>query len=240
MPSISNRLREARDALGLSQQAMADQCGIAARSQRNYESGERLPDAAYLAAIASAGADVLYILTGKRDQTHVMAAISRAGGRVRLVRGTRSLEEFAALLGVTPAFLEKVEAADQWINNDLLARIVENENVSPMWLLSGEIPPLEGELNPLEVILIDHYRHSGDEQRATLRGQAGLLRAQSNSSMTANVTTHTPDSPASAKNFEIDLVADYVGNKPAKAPISKVPEAAPVKATKPRGKKAEQ
>ena len=66
MPEICDRLREVREALGLSQQALAERCGITARSQRNYESGERLPDAAYLAAIAAAGADVLYILTGQR------------------------------------------------------------------------------------------------------------------------------------------------------------------------------
>lgn len=35
-------------------------------AQINYEKGERQPDAAYLAAIAAAGADVLYILTGQR------------------------------------------------------------------------------------------------------------------------------------------------------------------------------
>ena len=66
MPEICDRLREVREALGLSQQALAERCGTTARSQRNYESGERLPDAAYLAAIAAAGADVLYILTGQR------------------------------------------------------------------------------------------------------------------------------------------------------------------------------
>ena len=65
MPLISDRLREQREALGLSQQALAEKCNISARSQRNYESGERLPDAGYLAALAAAGADVLYILTGQ-------------------------------------------------------------------------------------------------------------------------------------------------------------------------------
>ncbi|GBL46234.1 hypothetical protein SFMTTN_2047 [Sulfuriferula multivorans] len=35
-------------------------------SQINYEKGERMPDAAYLSAIAAAGADVQYILTGLR------------------------------------------------------------------------------------------------------------------------------------------------------------------------------
>ncbi len=67
MPSIGDRLREVREQLGLSQQALADQCGVTMRSQRNYEKGERQPDAAYLAAIAAAGADVLYILTGQRS-----------------------------------------------------------------------------------------------------------------------------------------------------------------------------
>lgn len=35
------------------------------RSQQNYESGERLPDAAYLTALAAQGGDVLYVLTGQ-------------------------------------------------------------------------------------------------------------------------------------------------------------------------------
>ena len=76
MPEICDRLREVREALGLSQQALAERCGITARSQRNYESGERLPDAAYLAAIAAAGADVLYILTGQRAGGAPMAPVA--------------------------------------------------------------------------------------------------------------------------------------------------------------------
>jgi hypothetical protein len=34
----------------------------------NYEKGERSPDASFLSAIAEAGADVLYVLTGARSQ----------------------------------------------------------------------------------------------------------------------------------------------------------------------------
>ena len=87
MPEICDRLREVREALGLSQQALAERCGITARSQRNYESGERLPDAAYLAAIAAAGADVLYILTGQRTGGASAPAPARAvseGDRILL------------------------------------------------------------------------------------------------------------------------------------------------------------
>lgn len=63
---ISERLKSERENLGLSQQALADLLGISLRSQQNYEKGDRSPDSAYLAAIAAAGADVLYILTGQR------------------------------------------------------------------------------------------------------------------------------------------------------------------------------
>lgn len=64
---ICNRLKTAREALGLSQQDMADAGGVSLRSQQNYEAGLRSPDSDYLAAIAAAGADVLHILTGQRS-----------------------------------------------------------------------------------------------------------------------------------------------------------------------------
>lgn len=67
MSSIGDRLFAERERLGLSQPAMADAARVTMRSQRNYEKGERFPDASYLAAIAAAGADIRYIVTGERD-----------------------------------------------------------------------------------------------------------------------------------------------------------------------------
>ena len=64
--SIFLRLREERERLGFSQEAFGALGGVQKRAQINYEKGERHPDSAYLAAIAAAGADVLYILTGQR------------------------------------------------------------------------------------------------------------------------------------------------------------------------------
>lgn len=46
---------------------MAEAGQVTMRSQRNYEKGERFPDAVYLSAIAEAGADVRYIVTGQRE-----------------------------------------------------------------------------------------------------------------------------------------------------------------------------
>jgi len=91
VPEICDRLREAREALGLSQQALAERCGITARSQRNYESGERLPDAGYLAAIAAAGADVLYILTGERSGVVSRAASIDGALLTQVIAGVEQL-----------------------------------------------------------------------------------------------------------------------------------------------------
>lgn len=68
MHNFQGRLKEARERLGLSQQALAQRLDISLRSQQNYEAGTRQPDAAYLTALAAAGADVLYILTGQPSE----------------------------------------------------------------------------------------------------------------------------------------------------------------------------
>jgi transcriptional regulator with XRE-family HTH domain len=67
--STENRLREERVRLGLSQEAFSAIAKAAKRAQIYYEKGERKPDAEYLTAISTAGADVLYILTGRREGT---------------------------------------------------------------------------------------------------------------------------------------------------------------------------
>ncbi len=62
---IGARLREERGRLGMSQEAFGARAGVRKQAQLLYEKDERSPDAAYLAAIAAAGADVLYVLTGQ-------------------------------------------------------------------------------------------------------------------------------------------------------------------------------
>lgn len=62
--SIKDRLCEERERLGMNQTDFGAIGGVSRRTQSNYESGERSPDADYLAAIAAIGADVTYILTG--------------------------------------------------------------------------------------------------------------------------------------------------------------------------------
>lgn len=62
---ICVRLKEERERLGLIQQQLADIGGVTKTTLFNYENG-REPSSKFLSAIAAAGADVLYILTGQR------------------------------------------------------------------------------------------------------------------------------------------------------------------------------
>lgn len=65
--SIGSRIKEERKRLGMDQIAFGNLGGVQAVAQSNYENDKRHPDAAYLAAVAGAGADVLYIVTGVRS-----------------------------------------------------------------------------------------------------------------------------------------------------------------------------
>jgi len=64
---IGERIKEERVRLGLNQGDFAVMAKVSKTTQFNYEKGERSPDAEYLASVAAVGADVLYIVTGKRQ-----------------------------------------------------------------------------------------------------------------------------------------------------------------------------
>lgn len=79
---IGTRIRLAREALNLSQAALAQIAGVSKQTQLKYEAGKTVPDAAYLALLGRMGADVLFLVTGQRtpeirqvgDETIVISA----------------------------------------------------------------------------------------------------------------------------------------------------------------------
>ena len=73
---IGTRLREERERLGMTQEGFGQAGGVLKRALIRYEKGERMPDATFLAAIAAAGADVLYILTGQRSGVAAAAPVA--------------------------------------------------------------------------------------------------------------------------------------------------------------------
>lgn len=77
MKNFEMRLKEERKRLGLKGGQLAQIGGVSAVSQSCYEKGKQLPGAAYLAAIAAAGVDVQYILTGQRSAEPVLTSEER-------------------------------------------------------------------------------------------------------------------------------------------------------------------
>lgn len=85
------RLKEERKRLGMNQTQFAELAGTTKNSQLNYEKGNVCPSATYLAAIAAAGVDVQYVLTGQRsaepvltpEEKNLLAAWHRAAPAVR-------------------------------------------------------------------------------------------------------------------------------------------------------------
>lgn len=65
---MGSRLREERKRLGMNQTEFAKAIGIHLNTQSRYEKGERDPDTAYLSAVARAGVDVGYMLTGEKKE----------------------------------------------------------------------------------------------------------------------------------------------------------------------------
>ncbi|MGZ8221763.1 MAG: helix-turn-helix domain-containing protein [Methylobacter sp.] len=65
--TIEERLKEERRRLGFNQPDFAALAGRTKKTLIDYEKGMTSPDAKFLAAIAAAGADVQYILTGIRS-----------------------------------------------------------------------------------------------------------------------------------------------------------------------------
>lgn len=62
------RLAEARELMGLTQQEAATKYGVSRVTWGQWERGANAPSADALAGLAQDGADVLYILTGKRQE----------------------------------------------------------------------------------------------------------------------------------------------------------------------------
>lgn len=83
--NTGDRLRSERERLGLNQTEFGQLGGVKKLAQINYEKGDRQPDATYLAAIAAAGADVLYIVTGRHSgaQTQTQSQAPELSADVR-------------------------------------------------------------------------------------------------------------------------------------------------------------
>lgn len=133
--AIGERLRQIRDEMDMSQSdfaAIAESAGVAGatrQSQANYEKGKQAPNAAYLAAIAAAGADVGYILTGTRAGTEIAAPSKVSADQQRLLELVGELDEEGHRDVWAAIERERRHARDRRELADLRRRIAEGASV---------------------------------------------------------------------------------------------------------------
>jgi len=135
MKTIGDRLKEERQRLKFSQEKFAGYGGVQRTAQINYESNKRRPDSDYLHKIALIGADVQYILTGRKgaeltatEPTHEKLYNSKktdtyknsAPGEQTRSEGTTSDDNLGPLS--LDERLEKV--IDDYISDDVITMIV--------------------------------------------------------------------------------------------------------------------
>ena len=103
MSSIGKRLEEVRNRFGLNKTAFAAIGGVSTTSQTNYEENLRSPDSDYFEKIAAAGADVLYVITGRATPPGDLT-----NDEMLLVNNYRGASEKrrVTLLAVSSAFAE--------------------------------------------------------------------------------------------------------------------------------------
>lgn len=68
MKTTGERIREERERLQLNQEQFGKAGGVAKNTQARYEGDYRSPDAEYLQMLATLGVDILYIVTGFRNE----------------------------------------------------------------------------------------------------------------------------------------------------------------------------
>ena len=104
LTNIGDRLREERTRISPSQQAFADLCEVSRGTVVAWEKGAQSPNAEVLMRLAVAGADVLYIVTGKRGSESA-GVLSEAESTLltRWRSGSPALRGYLQELGQAPA-----------------------------------------------------------------------------------------------------------------------------------------
>lgn len=103
MATIGERLQQERKRLGLNQTDFGVACGGSKASQIRYEADERSPDGNYLARAMAIGADVLFILSGRKTPLGVTepessVAYTPAELAAAAIRPLKLSEEDAAMV----------------------------------------------------------------------------------------------------------------------------------------------
>jgi transcriptional regulator with XRE-family HTH domain len=106
---VKDRIREWRQALGLTQAAFSEQTGVPLRTIKGYESGERSPGMDALASIAKTGVNLNWLLTGEGSMRSDEERAATPDVAVATPDVAPGMEKYAARLEAIMKLLEDIE-----------------------------------------------------------------------------------------------------------------------------------
>ncbi len=148
--SFSDRLREERNRLGVTQEYFAALGGVGRSAQIKYERGERRPDICYLAAIAHA-VDIQYIITSERQSSTQSNGSAISGNIKSLVFMPRYEVRASAGVGVY-VFDEEVTQTFAFRRDWLKTKGLSEKNLSIITVQGNSMSP---RLNDGDFVLVD-------------------------------------------------------------------------------------
>ncbi len=101
--TIGERLREERDRLGLSQPKFAALAATTKQTLFSWETGKTAPDGFQMAALAAAGVDVQFVLTGQRSSAALAPEEQALLSMYRAASKDTRNAALGALIGATSA-----------------------------------------------------------------------------------------------------------------------------------------
>lgn len=106
---VKDRIREWRQALGLTQAAFSEQTGVPLRTIKGYESGERSPGMDALASIAKTGVNLNWLLTGEGSMRSDEERAATPDVAVATPDVAPGMQKYAARLEAIMKLLEDIE-----------------------------------------------------------------------------------------------------------------------------------
>lgn len=154
MDNFSDRLRQERERVGLSQAEMAEAGGVKKLAQHNYEKGDRTPTADYLQKLVGAGIDVPFLLTGQRTSMPLSGPAPAPAGdadtiRIPLFSATGSMGKGNDLI------TEDVLMGDIPVSRHWLALNVPRSRPEALQLVHAYGDSMLGTLNSGDFAIVD-------------------------------------------------------------------------------------
>ncbi len=195
---ISDRLKAARAALGLSQREIAAKSGVSARGYQGYEDGRSVPGGDALTGLASLGINVNWLLTGDGEMLRAEGNEERGAPppnegyvAVPLYNGVRAAAGHGAVVE-HEAPDDALMFKEDWIRFELGTRPEDLRLIR----VSGD--SMEPTLRSGDVILIDHSATRPDREGIYILRMDGMLLVKRVQAMPGGILNNSSDNAAYA------------------------------------------